>query len=171
MSLNKLTNAVDYLDKQYLNVGCNQIRCTSLFIKGTTTQASYLGTYTPTISISDGSRVTDQYAIYTYVGSNLGAVLDINVYCKMTVATSTSLYNFKINLPDSLKCFSTKAIPSIGSIHNRGGAVSFYSAIQGTTTQGSNNFIVSFNETTAIQLPVGVGENFVNFNVKIEVNA
>jgi hypothetical protein len=30
MSLNKITQSSDYLQKQYLNVGCNDIKCTSL---------------------------------------------------------------------------------------------------------------------------------------------
>ena len=171
MSLNKFTTSTDYLQKQFLNVGCNQVRCTSLLIKGVNSKATYFGTYTPSLTISDGSTVTDAYAVYTYVGDSLGAVLDINVYCKMTVATSTALYDFSVNLPDGLQCFSTRDMPALGNIHNRGGAYSVYSAIKGATTAASNNFTVSFNENTSIQLPVGVGENFVNLNVKIEVYA
>ena len=168
MSLNKFTSSTDYLNKQYLNIGCNQIRCTSVLIKGVNAKASYFGTYTPTFTIDDGSTVQDAYAIYTYVGDSLGAVVDINVYCKMIVATSTSAYNLSLNLPDNLKGYATKIVPSTGIIHNVGGAYSNYTPTKATLTQGSNIFTVNFNETTATQLPVGVGENFVNFNVKVE---
>jgi len=34
MSLNKLTTSSDYLEKQYLNIDNNDIKCSSLEIKG-----------------------------------------------------------------------------------------------------------------------------------------
>ena len=169
MSLNKFTSSTDYLEKQYLNIGCNDIRCSSMLIKGVNAKASYFGTYAPTFTIDDGSTVQDAYAVYTFVGDTLGAVVDINVYCKMIVATSTASYNLSLNLPDNLKGYATKFIPATGIIHNKGGAYSSYNPTRATVTENSNIFTVNFNETTATQLPVGVGENFVNFNVKVEV--
>jgi len=35
MSLNKLKNSADYLEKQYLNIGCNDIKCSTLEVGGT----------------------------------------------------------------------------------------------------------------------------------------
>lgn len=34
MSLNKLTNSADYLQKQFLNLGCNDIKCSSIQVSG-----------------------------------------------------------------------------------------------------------------------------------------
>ena len=34
MSLNKLTTSTDYLQKQFLNIGCNDIKCTTLEVGG-----------------------------------------------------------------------------------------------------------------------------------------
>jgi hypothetical protein len=45
MSLNKLTSSTDYLAKQYLNVGCNDIKCTTLSVGGSPISLS--NEYTP----------------------------------------------------------------------------------------------------------------------------
>lgn len=169
MSLNKLTVSTDYLQKQYLNIGCNQIRCSSLLVKGVLAQASYFGSYIPTITVNDGSTIQNPIGLYSYTGSSLGAQLDINIRCEMTVATSDAGYTFTINLPDNLKGYINQKVCVVGYIHNIGGAYSNYIANEANTVGNSNTFTVYFNETTATQLPVGVGGNTVNFNVKLFV--
>lgn len=168
MSLNKLTTSSDYLNKQYLNVGCNDIKCSSLEVAGKSVRGNEAGQYTPPITIQDGSTVADVFGNYVINGDDVGAMVDLSVCCKMTNATATLLYNYTVTLPDGYKVVSSNPSPVTGIIHNRGGAYSDYVAISTTCVAGSTQFIVSFNGISATPLPVGVGENFVQFTVKIE---
>lgn len=168
MSLNKLTTSTDYLEKQYLNIGCNDIKCSSLEVAGKSVKGNVAGQYTTPITISDGSTVSDVFGNYVITGDDVGAMVDLSVCCKMTVATSTALHDFTVTLPNGYKVVSSNPSPVNGMIHNRGGAYAPYVAMSTTCSAGSTTFVVSFNVSTATSLPVGVGENFVQFTTKIE---
>jgi hypothetical protein len=168
MSLNKLTTSIDYLEKQYLNIGCNDIKCSSLEVAGKSVKGNETGQYTTPITIDDGSTVTNVFGNYVITCDDVGAMVDLSVCCKMTNATATLLYNYTVTLPDGYKVVSSNPSPVNGIIHNRAGAYSDYVAISTTCVAGSTQFIVSFNGISATPLPVGVGENFVQFTVKIK---
>ena len=168
MSLNKLTTSSDYLEKQYLNIGCNDIKCSSLEVAGKSVKGNEAGQYTTPIIVDDGSTVDNVFGNYVITGDDVKAMVDLSVCCKLNVATSTLLYNFTVTLPDGYKVVSSNPSPVNGMLHNRGGAYSNYFAISTTCVAGSTSFIVSFNSISATGLPVGVGENFVQFTVKIE---
>jgi hypothetical protein len=68
MSLNKLTNSADYLQKQFLNLGCNDIKCSSAQVAGkdvvTTAGNKNLDqtlTTTQTVFTNDQELVTKKY--------------------------------------------------------------------------------------------------------------
>jgi hypothetical protein len=68
MSLNKLTNSADYLQKQFLNLGCNDIKCSSIQVAGkdvvTTAGNKNLDqtlTTTQTVFTNDQQLVTKKY--------------------------------------------------------------------------------------------------------------
>lgn len=68
MSLNKLTNSADYLNKQFLNIGCNNIKCTSAQVSGkdvvTTAGNKNLDvtlTTTQTVFTQDQELITKKY--------------------------------------------------------------------------------------------------------------
>ena len=70
MSLNKLTNSSDYLNKQFLNIGCNDIKCYSLEVAGV--QLGKSGKYSPIVTINvGGSTVTPGFIYYNVVGKQL----------------------------------------------------------------------------------------------------
>jgi hypothetical protein len=52
MSLNKLTTSTDYLQKQFLNIGCNSIKCSSLEVGGSPVTSPTTGKYDAPIAIS-----------------------------------------------------------------------------------------------------------------------
>jgi len=170
MSLNKLTNSSDYLEKQYLNIGCNDIKCSSLEVSGKTVRGNEVGQYTTPIVVDDGTTATVDNVFGNYVinGDDAGAMVDLSVCCKMNVTTTSVLYNFTVTLPDGYKVVSSNPSPVNGMIHNRGGAYAPYTAMSTTCGAGSNTFVVSFNASSSTFLPAGVGENFVQFTVKIE---
>jgi hypothetical protein len=168
MSLNKLTISTDYLEKQYLNIGCNDIKCTTLEVAGKSVKGNGAGQYTTPIVIDDGSTVSNVFGNYVITVNDVGAMVDLSVCCKMTVATPISTYTFTATLPDGYKVVSSNPSPVIGYIHQVGGVYSLYNAIRTICVAGDTYFQVLFNETSATQLPVGVGETFVQFTVKIE---
>jgi hypothetical protein len=75
MSLNKLTNSSDYLNKQYLNIGCNDIKCSTLNIAGTPVIPANIpvsGKYNANIVINvAGSNDLDGWVYYEKIGNQL----------------------------------------------------------------------------------------------------
>src|SRR6056300_1562886 len=111
MSLNKLTTSTDYLQKQYLNIGCNRIDCSVLDIKGEDVLPNGFGSYIPAVTVSDGSTIQAQTLKYTKVGNAVGTTLDLSLYCEMTPATTAPSYFLTISLPENFKCFLSETIP------------------------------------------------------------
>ena len=170
MSLNKLTTSSDYLNKQYLNLGCNDIKCSTLEVKGDAVVGNGYGTYVPTITVDDGSTIQNPISYYTKTGNSVGTVLDIAIHCQMTVSTSTASYRLTCNLPENYNFVVAQTVTSVGRIHNKGGAYSNYTPITTTTTgSGGTTFQVEYNSDTATFLPVASGNNYVNLQVKLLV--
>jgi hypothetical protein len=169
MSLNKFTTSTDYLQKQYLNIGCNRIDCSVLDIAGEDVFPNGFGTYVPTITVDDGSTIQTPIVKYTKIGNSNGTMIDLSLNAEMTPLTSTSTYRLTISLPENFKCFFSQTISAVGKIHNKGGAYSNYTPIFATTVVDSTTILVEFNTETATFLPVGVGANYVNANVKLVV--
>jgi hypothetical protein len=168
MSLNKLTTSSDYLEKQYLNIGCNDIKCSSLEIKGQSVKGSIAGQYTPVITVDDGSSINTVFGNYIIIGDDTDAMVDLSVSCKMINSTATSLYQFSVQLPLGYTAIASAVTPCVGYIHNRGGAYSNYLVQECSALSGQNSITLYFNEISATQLPVGIGENFVQFSLKVK---
>jgi hypothetical protein len=169
MSLNKFTTSTDYLQKQYLNIGCNRIDCSVLDIAGEDVFPNGFGSYAPTVTVDDGSTIQTPISKYTKIGNSSGTMIDFSLYCQMTPTTSTSSYKLTITLPESFKCFFSQTVSAVGKIHNIGGAVSNYTPIYITTVADSTTIEADFNTESATLLPVGVGANYVNLSAKIVV--
>ena len=168
MSLNKLTTSTDYLQKQFLNIGCNDIKCTTLEVGGSSVGGSSEGRFTPTITVSDGSTINSQKGLYTATGSSTQSVLDISIQCQMVAATSTSAYTFTVTLPDAWKCFGTDAAGQ-GSILCKGATADLYVCEDSTSVADATTVAVKLNQISTTSIPVGVGQNFVNFSFKVLV--
>lgn len=99
MSLNKLTTSTDYLQKQYLNIGANDIKCTSLSVGGTPiTPATppIIGKYDAPISISvAGSDALNGFVYFKQTGNQLRLSLT-RLY---QLGTSVSFVEFIMDLP------------------------------------------------------------------------
>jgi len=163
MSLNKLTDSS--ILKPYLNIGCNDIKCSSLQIGGNPISGGF-GFYTPTITVSDSSNISNISSNYSISGISSNALLDVSLYFKMVAATSSSTYIFTISLPENYLA-ANGIFQSIGNIHHSGGSLSSYNVVSSTGIGTSNNCTIVFNQATSTLIPVGSGENFVNINFKI----
>jgi len=98
MSLNKLTNSSDYLEKQYLNIGCNDIKCSSLEIKGQSITPQIPvdidgGTFNPTLTANNLTLGT-YCAFYKY--NNNVMTVDVNVDFTATATFAISTVNCSI---------------------------------------------------------------------------
>ena len=96
MSLNKITDSSDYLQKQYLNVGCNDIKCSSLEVKGEPVGVSF--EYSPVIvpvTPTDANFQTVT-ALYNTIGDHM------NIDClffSVILPTNTNVLTFQIPMP------------------------------------------------------------------------
>ena len=168
MSLNKFTSSADYLQKQYLNVGANDIKCTTLEVGGAPVGGSSEGRYTPTITVDDGSTINSQKGLYTTTGSNTQSILDVSIQCKMVAATTSPAYRLTVTLPDAWKCFGTD-MAGQGTILCKGATADTYICEDSTSVVDATTAAVKLNVNGATFIPVGVGTNFVNFSFKVLV--
>ena len=168
MSLNKLTTSTDYLQKQFLNIGCNDIKCTTLEVGGTPVNPPSEGRFTPTITIDDGSTVNSKKGLYTATGTSTQSVLDVSIQCQIVVATTTSAYRFTVTLPDGWKCFGTD-MAGQGTILCKGATSDIYICEDSTSVADATTAMVKLNVKGSNFLPIGVGQNFVNFSFKLLV--
>ena len=99
MSLNKLTTSSDYLKKQYLNIGCNDIKCSALEVGGTPiipTNHPVTGKYNAPIAISvAGSDDLDGWVYYEAIGNQLKLTF-ARLY---QLGANASLITFTMDLP------------------------------------------------------------------------
>ena len=118
MSLNKFTTSADYLQKQYLNLGCNDIKCTTLEVNGKpvvpTTDHSDSAAFNTTMTINEAT-LGDYYAYYHYNNNvltltvNVAFTIDIGANIHTLVIPLPSAYNIKVNL---------EQFPAIGFLAN-----------------------------------------------------
>ena len=96
MSLNKLTNSSDYLEKQYLNIGCNDIKCSSLEIKGEPVGTSFEYNPDPTPITPTDADFQSINILYNTVGDHMN--LDF-LFFSVNLPTNTQELVFSIPLP------------------------------------------------------------------------
>ena len=170
MSLNKLTNSSDYLEKQYLNIGCNDIKCSTLQVAGSPTVPADDGRFTPVITVNDGSTINTQVGLYNVIGVSTQAVIDFSIKAKLVVATSAFAYLLTINLPDGWTCFDTINAVSVGNMFTKGATADSYIVEDALCVTGQSTVTVKFNlDGAGTPIPVGVGENILNFTLKLLV--
>ena len=96
MSLNKFTNSSDYLNKQYLNIGCNEIKCSSLEINNEPVGVSFEYIATPT-GITPADAVFQGIGIlYNTVGDHMN--LDF-LFFSVNLPSNSPQLIFSIPLP------------------------------------------------------------------------
>jgi len=105
MSLNKLTDSSKIDQQQWMNIGCNNIKCSSLELDGTTIFPSIDGAHVPTIS-SDAGSFSNSQSYYTF----RQPFFEMSFKTKLTVgATPSGTPSLTIPLPPGIE------LPAIGS--------------------------------------------------------
>ena len=108
MSLNKITNSSDYLQKQYLNIGCNDIKCTSIEVGSVPVIPANLpvnGKYNGSFTIQGSAGSSDPGGIVYY--EKIGNQLKLSFSRLYTLGTNSNLITFTLDLPPGIV-----AIPS-----------------------------------------------------------
>jgi hypothetical protein len=96
MSLNKLTTSTDYLQKQFLNIGCNDIKCTTLEVAGSPVTSPLTGKYDAPIAISvAGSDDLNGFVYFEKTNNQLRLSLS-RIY---QLGANASSIDFTMDLP------------------------------------------------------------------------
>ena len=162
MSLNKLTNSADYLEKQYLNIGCNDIKCSTLEVGGTPiipTNVPVSGKYDAPIAISvAGSDDLNGFVYWQAVGNQL----KLSFARLYQLGANASQITFTIDLPSGYT--SPASISGGGTAYTTDGVHTSdmtQVAIDGTGTKvvvvcnGSNNLSTGnayFNGSLVVEI-------------------
>jgi hypothetical protein len=146
MSLNKFTNSSDYLKKQYLNIGCNDIKCTSLEIDGKSVNPQQPididgGAFNPTLSAND-CTIGDYQAFFRY-NNNLMTVY-INADFTISVAT-TAIITLQVPIPNGYTIFlNNQQYPANGHMSNN--VSTPFTSRTGFTLLASNSVTCDFRQ-------------------------
>ena len=166
MSLNKLTNSTDYLEKQYLNIGCNDIKCSSLEVKGQQISPVDIdgGAYNPNLTANDCS-LGDYQAFFRY-NNNL-MTLYINVDFTITSPT-TAIVTLQCPIPTGYTILTnTQQYPTSGFMSNN--VSQSFTAGDGFTNTTTNSVSCDFRQNGANFTSGQIGK--ISFIGTFQVNA
>tara|TARA_R110000803_G_scaffold7951_3_gene25553 strand:+ start:1102 stop:1611 length:510 start_codon:yes stop_codon:yes gene_type:complete len=118
MSLNSFTKSTDYLLKQWMNVGCNDIKCSTLEVNGQSivpsTDHSDSASFNTTMTINDATL--DTYSAYYHYNNN---VLTLTINVNFTIVTGAGLHTLVIPLPSQYSVkLDTEQFPAVGFLAN-----------------------------------------------------
>jgi hypothetical protein len=159
MSLNKLTTSTDYLTKQYLNVGCNDIKCTSLAVAGNTVTPIQNGSYTPAMTSTVGV-FNNILAYYSVDGSYISVWFEGNLNIVNTAATVNVVLPLPIGFLNSPA--GTRPLGVITAIE-AGGPIGAMVSNSMDITGDSILFSFRYNGTT----PLDTANLFVNGHFRV----
>jgi hypothetical protein len=165
MSLNKFTSSTDYLSKQYLNIGCNDIRCTSIEIKGVEVIPRLHSTYIPAITSSTGT-FSNTYAYWSFEE----VYFDIWFTTELLVTNSGTFIAIDLPYPPSFTSPVGTVVQPCGTLTAiyGGGAVGAMQQNQVNTAGNGLNLGFSFNGTGTA--PANGTTVFINGNLRVYVN-
>lgn len=162
MSLNKLTTSSDYLKKQYLNIGCNDIKCSSLEIGGTPVNPSNVvssGKYDATMVASvAGTSTTNGWVYWFAVGNQLRFTFSRIIQ----LTANPSSINFTIDLPTEYT-----AVPNIsgsGTAYITDGARQCDMTVSGVDATGAKITIYLVGQNTLTP-----GTTYLNGSLIVEI--
>jgi hypothetical protein len=167
MSLNKLTNSADYLEKQYLNIGCNDIKCSSLEIKGqsiTPQQPVDIdgGTFNPALSGND-LTLTTYCAFYKY--NNNVMTIDVNV--DFSATANFAITTVSCPLPSGYSIIQDAVFsPVVGYLSNH--TTTPLTAQDSYTVLSTNSISVDFRQNGTNIVSGQIGR--LNFSATFNVN-
>jgi hypothetical protein len=164
MSLNKITQSSDYLQKQYLNIGCNDIKCTTLEIKGVEVIPRLHGTYFPTITSSVGT-FSNTYAYW----SREEVYLDVWFTTELLVTNSATFIAIDLPYPQGSSPIGSVVVPcgSLTAIYGSGAVGALQQNLVNATGNGLN---LGFSFNGAGTAPPNGATVFINGNFRVYVN-
>ena len=164
MSLNKFTSSNDYLSKQYLNIGANDVKCTTLEIKGVEVIPRLHGTYFPTITSSVGT-FSNTYAYW----SREEIYLDVWFTTELLVTNSATFIAIDLPYPQGSSPTGSVVVPcgTLTAIYGGGAVGALQQNLVNTTGNGLN---LGFSFNGAGTAPPNGSTVFINGNFRVYVN-
>lgn len=159
MSLNKLTNSSDYLNKQFLNIGCNDIKCSTLEVGGVELGKS--GKYNPTVTINiPGSTVTPGFIYYNVVGKQLHLTFSRIII----LGANSNNFTLVVPLPTGITAIPSLSAGGVASANDltNSAVLGNLPAVNGTGTS------VAFEFRSGVALNAG-GNSYVNIHAVVEL--
>lgn len=166
MSLNKFTSSNDYLSKQYLNVGCNDIKCTTLEIKGVEVIPRLHGSYTPAITSSTGT-FSNTSAYWSFEET----YLDIWFTTELLVTNSGTFVAIDLPYPPPYTSPTGGPIRPCGSLTAIYGGGAVGAMQQNQVNSGGNGMNLGFSFNGAGTAPANGITVFINGNLRVFTNA
>lgn len=167
MSLNKLTNSNDYLEKQYLNIGCNDIKCSSLEIKGQSITPQIPvdidgGTFNPALT-ANNLTLGNYTAFYKYNNN----VMTVDINADFTATANFNISTLQCPLPTGYTIIQDAVFsPVVGYLSNN--TTTPLTAQDSYTVLASNSIAVDFRATVSNITSGQVGR--LNFTATFNVN-
>ena len=163
MSLNKLTTSTDYLQKQFLNIGCNDIKCSTLSVAGTPiTPATHPveGKYNAPIAISvAGSDDLDGWVYYEEIGNQL----KLSLSRLFTLGANSTAITFTMDLPTGYTSTSPNTV--MASVGYATDGTHIAAILQGSTDATGTKLVI----TTSAGQPLSAGNCYFNGSFVVEV--
>lgn len=162
MSLNKLTTSSDYLEKQYLNIGCNDIKCTSLEIGGTPivpTNIPVSGKYDATMTANvAGTSMTNGWVYWEAIGNQLKLTFSRIV----VIANNTSSIIFTIDLPAGYTSVPVLAVAGVAYVGD--GIRELHMTVSSVYATGDKFNVICVGQNT-----LNLGTNYLNGSFVVEI--
>ncbi len=143
MSLNKFSTSTDYLQKQYLNVGCNDIKCTSLEVAGVPIVPVVNGKYNGGFTIQGSAGSADPGGLVYY--EKIGNQLKLSFSRMYTLGTNSNLITFTLDLPPGI--VATPSTICAGTCVTNDGANAAHMTNNGTDANGTKVIVVCNGDT------------------------
>lgn len=146
MSLNKLTSSTDYLSKQFLNIGCNDIKCSTLEIAGNSINQSY--DYAPTIILTTPNNMsaTAPFTLWHTIGDQI--TLSVKSF-NLILPTNSDTIQIELPLPVGYIGFGAgfEKVSLVGQVVNPTNGTSFLPVIS-TFTLDNKNIVCNFKASS-----------------------
>jgi hypothetical protein len=163
MSLNKLTTSTDYLQKQFLNIGCNDIQCSTLSVGGTPITPSthpVEGKYNAPIAISvAGSDDLDGWVYYEEIGNQL----KLSLSRLFILGANSAAFTLTMDLPTGYT--STAPSTVMSSVGYATDGTHIAAILQGSTDATGTKLVI----TTSAGQPLSAGTCYFNGGFVVEI--
>jgi hypothetical protein len=163
MSLNKLTDSSKINQQQWMNIGCNDIKCKTLEVNGNDIVSRLHGVYTPSITSPIGT-----FSNTTAYWSFEEVYLDIWFSTELLVVATNSFMVIDVPYPPNLGTSPVGTVPAgvLTAIYGAGSV----GALQQNQVNGTGNALSLGFSYSGGSTPANGSTVFINGNMRVYTN-